>query len=401
VQSHGQETLSIIVPTYNESENILRLLERIRSNIPVNIAAEIIVVDDNSPDGTGKLVEGYIRTKIDSPHLIQQENNGSNSIVRIIHSQSKNGLISAILRGIRSSTGRNILVMDADFSHPPEMIPKMLRELLNSNFDLVVASRYVNGSSIVGWPVKRRLISSSASKIARHGLKVGDVKDPMSGFFLIRREVLENITFDTAGYKLLLEILVKVKNLRIKELPYTFRNRSYGESKLDSGVAIDYLRAVWRLYCYGQKSRQALVIKERRKSVLFFSKAARFYTVGATGLLVNYLVSFLFSNGMLSSFFYLHAATIGIICSITSNFFLNKAWTFEDMNFSLKHTAKQYGLYSAFSAIGAVIQLSLLYIFVDSYAMDYAFSLLLAVAISSVGNFLLNKKWTFGEKIWS
>lgn len=390
LESHKIE-LSIIIPTYNESENIIKLIEAIRRNIPSNIFSEIIIVDDNSPDGTGRIVEDYIKAK----------NENLNSLVRIIRRQSKSGLISAILHGVRSAKGENVLIMDADFSHPPEIIPSLVRELmLDSDCDLVVASRYVEGGTVTGWPFKRRLISKGATKIARHGLKIKFVKDPMSGFFVCRRHVIENITFDTAGYKILLEMLVKAKDIRIKEIPYDFVNRKSGQSKLDYGTIFDYLKAVWRLYRYGRKSRQATHLEEKRRSVLFFSKAARFYTVGASGLLVNYLVSFLLSNGMLGNFFYLHATAIGIACSITSNFLLNKVWTFEDRNFSLKHALRQYGLYVIFSSIGAAVQLSLLYVFVQSYGIQYALSLVFAVAIASIGNFLLNKKLTFKERIW-
>lgn len=401
IESHSKATLSIIVPTYNESENILNLIEAIHGNIPNNIFLEIIVVDDNSPDGTGRIVENYINdgNQLQSNH--HKQNDNLRSIVKVLHRKHKNGLMSAILQGINVARGENILVMDADFSHPPEMIPKMLEELLlHSDCDLVVASRYIKGGSVIGWPFKRLLISSGATQIARHGLKIYGIKDPMSGFFAFRRHVVENMTFDTTGYKILLEILVKAENIRVKEIPYTFVNRRSGESKLETSVVFDYLRAVWRLYRYGRRSKHTAKLEEKRKSVLFFSKAARFYTVGASGLLVNYFVSFLLSNDILSNL-YLHATTIGIICSITSNFFLNKAWTFEDRNFAIKHTLRQYGLYVGFSSFGAVLQLSLLQLFVQSYGIEYALSLLFAVGIASVGNFLFNKKWTFGEKIWS
>jgi dolichol-phosphate mannosyltransferase len=239
-------------------------------------------------------------------------------------------------------------------------------------------------------------------KIARHSLKVDDVKDPMSGFFALPRHVIENINFDSIGYKILLEILVKVKGtVKVKEIPYTFTNRKSGQSKLDLNVILNYTSAVWHLYRYGRKSKRitANQQQEKRKSVLFLSKAARFYTVGASGLLLNYLVSIILSNGILSNFWYLQATVIGIIISITSNFFLNKIWTFEDRDFSFRNTVKQYSLFIGISAVGAAIQLTLLYLFVE-YGIHYSVSLISAVAIASVGNFLFNKRWTFHEKIW-
>jgi dolichol-phosphate mannosyltransferase len=164
----------------------------------------------------------------------------------------------------------------------------------------------------------------------------------MSGFFLCKRHVLQDIDINTTGYKILLEILVKKPGIKVKESPYTFMNRKLGESKMDVTVISNYLKAVWILYRYGRKSKQAFQIRGIRKSVSFFSKAARYYTVGASGLVINYSVSSSLANGLLTNLPYIDAAFLGIICSITSNFLLNKRWTFEDKDFSPKHTLKQY-----------------------------------------------------------
>ncbi|HSD05151.1 MAG TPA: GtrA family protein, partial [Nitrosopumilaceae archaeon] len=182
----------------------------------------------------------------------------------------------------------------------------------------------------------------------------------------------------------------------VKEIPYAFTNRQSGSSKLDMSVGLDYAKAVWKLYRYGRSIRE----KEKRTSVHFLSKAGRFYTVGASGLFVNYLTAFVFGT-LLSNLWYLHANMVGIIFSITSNFILNKIWTFEDKDFGAKKTIKQYGLFLSFSGIGAVLQLLMVYYFIESHHMSYAIALLLAVGIASIGNFVLNKKWTFKERIWS
>jgi dolichol-phosphate mannosyltransferase len=406
-------TMSVIIPTYNESENILKLIDAVKDNLPCDVFTEIIVVDDNSPDGTGRIVENYaqdmVRTKNRSIRCQYQKNNLTsndnirNYLIKVIHRPNKNGLISAILQGINSSTGQNILIMDADFSHPPEIIPRIIDELLQDPNCIVIASRYISGGSIMGWPYKRRILSSGAAKIARHSLKVCNVKDPMSGFFALPRHVIENIHFNTRGYKLLLELLVKVnEDIRVKEIPYTFTDRKSGESKLDFNVVLDYAKSVWHLYRYGQKSNKGIIQNKeaKRNSVLFLSKAGRFFTVGASGLLLNYVVSFLLSNGILANLWYLEATMIGILCSLTSNFLLNKAWTFEDRNFSPNHTLKQFGLFVGMSSIGAILQLAMVYLLVHSGGIRYEFSLILAVAIASISNFLLNKKWTFRENIW-
>jgi len=408
--------VSIVIPTYNEAENISRLIQAIEDNLPSGIFTEIIVVDDNSPDGTGKIVETYTQnnnnaTKKSSLQRQDQEqeqnileiNGNKNCSIKVINRQNRTGLIPAILQGISCSAGDYILVMDADFSHSPENIPRMIEELLHNPDQIVVASRYVKGSSVVGWPVKRKIISRCANIIARYVLRLCNITDPMSGFFAFRRHLIENVTIDTSGYKLLLELLVKVNggSIRVREIPYTFTERKSGRSKMDNGVMLDYIRAVWHLYRYGQKSKQTTEQnKEKRKSILFLSKAGRFFTIGASGLLVNYVISYLLSNGILANLWYVQATAIGIICSITSNFFLNKAWTFEDKNFSARHTLRQYGLFFGMSSVGAALQLAILYLLVQSADMKYEVSLILAVAIASMSNFLLNKKWTFREKVW-
>lgn len=377
--------LSIIVPTYNESQNIVRMLDSIAETLSPYKGSEIIVVDDNSPDGTAEMAKSHAKI-ISTKKKIR---------IEIISRNGKFGLSSAIIKGVRYASGDFLVIMDGDFSHPPQVIPSIIQALQDSNYDIVIASRYVKGGSIIGWPFKRRLMSKGATKIAQYGLGI-DVKDPVSGFFAFRRDIISGLKFDAIGYKMLLEILVKTKGARVKEIPYTFTNRRIGASKLDANVMFDYLRAVLRLYRYGKSIRQ----KERRTSVRFLSKAGRFYTVGASGLLINYIASLLF-NTFAPNLWFLYSTIIGILISMTSNFFLNKIWTFEDRKFNWKGTGIQLGMFMSFSSLGAIVQLLLVYALVENYKMDYPSSLILAVAVASVGNFLLNKKWTFKEKIWS
>jgi dolichol-phosphate mannosyltransferase len=396
--------LSIIIPTYNEAGNILKLIDAIRNHLPSNISTEIIIVDDNSPDGTGILVERHIKMITneisDNTKTSNHENISGKCIIKVIHRQRSYRLIPAILDGVRHSSGQNILIMNADFSHPPEIIPRIINELNQDPNCVVVASRYIKGGSIVGWPFKRLMLNIGAIRIARHSLKLRNIKDPISDFFALPSHSLKDIEFDTQGFKMLLEILVKDKNLRVREIPYTFNEREFGKSKIDSRVIVDYTKAIWQLYRYGRNSSKAIQNKqEQRRLVLFLSKAGRFFTVGASGLLINYLISSLLSGGTLSNLWYVHGTLVGIIFSITSNFFLNKIWTFEDRNFSLFRTLKQYGLFVTFSSIGASIQLLLVYLLVES-GLNYSPSLIIAVATAAISNFLLNKKFTFHEKIW-
>ena len=381
VDENGQ--ISIIIPTYNESENIIKILHSIGEILPKNIPTQAIVVDDNSPDGTGKLVDDYLKNvkKI------------ADYTIEIIHRKAKDGLGSAILKGIQQAKGDTIVVMDSDFSHPPQIIPKLIESIKKYQYDIAVASRYINGGKIQGWSFKRKFMSKFATLIAKKGLGI-DTKDPMSGFFAFKRNIIKGLNIDAIGYKILLEILVKTRDANIKEIPYTFQDRELGDSKLTTKTIIDYCRSVWKLYRHGKPMEK----QEKRLSVKFLYKAGRFYTVGASGFVVNYLISLLFAGGV-SDLWYLHANVIGIIVSITTNFILNKVWTFGDRNFGAKRTISQYGKFAMFSSLGALVQLGMVYFLVDSNEISYPIALILAVMTAAFGNFVLNKKWTFKEKL--
>jgi len=381
VAENGQ--ISIIIPTYNESENIIKILHSIGEILPKNIPTQAIVVDDNSPDGTGKIVEDYLKNvkKI------------ADYTIEIINRKAKDGLGSAILKGIQQAKGDTIVVMDSDFSHPPQIIPKLIESIKKYQYDIAVASRYIKGGKIQGWSLKRKIMSKFATLIAKKGLGI-DTKDPMSGFFAFKRNIIKGLNIDAIGYKILLEILVKTRDVNIKEIPYTFQDRELGSSKLSIKTIFDYYRSVWKLYRYGKPLEK----QEKRSSVKFLYKAGRFYTVGTSGFIVNYVISLLFAGGV-SDLWYLHANVIGIVASITTNFVLNKIWTFGDKDFKIKKTISQYGKFAMFSSLGALVQLGMVYFLVDSNEVAYPFALILAVITAAFGNFVLNKKWTFKEKL--
>jgi dolichol-phosphate mannosyltransferase len=406
LSSSNVVAFSVVIPTYNESENILGLISEIEKNLPSSHFTEIIIVDDNSPDGTGKLVENYIKEE-KAKNEKENSSNVRNYRVKIVHRTAKNGLIPAILDGVKKSSGKYVLIMDADFSHPPEVIPKMMREVALNPNSIIIGSRFIEGGKVVGWPQRRKILSMGASSLARLGLNVKRVKDPMSGFFALPRELIQNISIDTKGYKILLEILVKNKEIAIKEIPYTFTDRQSGKSKMNYNVIVNYGEAIWQLYRHGQKSSQVKISEQvNKKSVQFISKVGRYYTVGISGLLINYVVSFLLANDvansirLLSNAWYLEASIIGVAISSTSNFFLNKYWTFEDKRFDVGLTARQFGSFIAISAIGLSIQISLLYYMVENF-VPYRIALIVAIAVATTINFILNKKFTFKEKVWA
>ncbi|MDQ6724174.1 MAG: polyprenol monophosphomannose synthase [Thermoproteota archaeon] len=256
-------SFSIIVPTFNESQNILDLIESIKTNINKSSYYEIIIVDDNSPDGTtNKIIDTFneingftiynIQERSDIPSyknfLIYPSHNNFNFFIKIIIREGKTGLISAIQDGIKSSMSDYIIIMDADLSHSPTYLNILIKEIKTSKSDIVIASRYLKDGKILGWPKKRVFYSKAATFISKSLFKLNNITDPMSGFFIIKRDILNNIKFNTSGYKILLEILVKSKNIKSREIPYTFINRKNGSSKLSSKVIIDFFKALIILY---------------------------------------------------------------------------------------------------------------------------------------------------------
>ena len=232
--------LSIIIPTYNESENIFKLLDEICKNTNEQ-NYEILVVDDNSPDGTGKLVKKFIEKNV------PQISHDKKIAVRLITRKKKEGIIRALLDGIDDSKGENILVMDADFSHLPDYIPDFLSTLKeNDNYDIVIGSRYIKGGSIVGWPLTRHLLSKGANYFARSWLSV-ETNDITTGFFLVRKKILSKIDFTTNGHQFLLELLVKGDYKIAKEIPIKFQDRVRGKSNLDSTDIRNFISSVIEL----------------------------------------------------------------------------------------------------------------------------------------------------------
>jgi dolichol-phosphate mannosyltransferase len=226
--------ISVIVPTYNEAENIKKLIPKIDSVLKC-YDYEIVVVDDNSPDGTAKVAE----------KLAEQYP------VRVLKRNNKLGLASAILYGFMNANGDVLGVIDADLQHPPELLNEMAKKI-KDGYDIVIASRYVKCGGIEGWSFHRLLISKVAILLAK---PLTSVKDPMSGCFLLRRKVIEGVNFNPTGYKLLLEILVKGNYKRVAEVPYVFRNRAYGQSKLGPSEILRYIRLILHLYNYKIRRR--------------------------------------------------------------------------------------------------------------------------------------------------
>lgn len=215
--------LSIVVPTYNERERLPILVETIFAAYAAeSLPAELIVVDDNSPDGTGALADELsLRYR-----------------ARVLHRPGKLGLGTAVIEGFKAATAPVVGVIDADMSHPPQLLPRMLAVMEQRAADVVVASRYIPGGGTRGWPLSRLLMSRFACLMAR-GLT--PVRDATSGFFLIRRDLAGGVAIKAGGFKICLELLVRARPSRVVEVPYVFENRTAGQSKMNLKEATGYL----------------------------------------------------------------------------------------------------------------------------------------------------------------
>lgn len=288
-----------MIPTYNEAENIGELLARIRSSLEeVRGGYEVIIIDDSSIDGTADLAERVGR-ELGIP-------------VRVIVRRGVRGLASAVARGFREAHGEFILVIDADLQHPPEKIREMLSRAVKENLDLVIASRYIEGGGIEGWGMHRRLLSRLASMVARILIpRARGIRDPLSGFFLIRRSSIMNMDLDSIeshgrSFKILLEILVKGRIEKVAEHPYIFSPRKRGRSKLGLMESIEFIKQVMELSEY---------------------RLPKFMLVGLSGVLVNNLILYILTTHLLVPVYISSPAAIEI--ATINNFTLNERWTFK------------------------------------------------------------------------
>src|SRR3984957_17587804 len=230
LQAAAAPQLSVIIPTFNERDNVTKLFRRLETAL-AGVAWEAVFVDDNSPDGTWDVVRG----------LAAQD-----SRVRCIRRIGRRGLSGACIEGILASSAPCAAVIDADLQHDETHLPKMPALLQGGDFVLVVGSRYIEGGSAQSFNRQRAGASALATEVAKRVLKV-QIADPMSGFFMIRRDRFEQLApqLSTQGFKILLVVVATARGeLRVKEVPYTFGSRLHGESKLDSMVALDFLGLV-------------------------------------------------------------------------------------------------------------------------------------------------------------
>jgi dolichol-phosphate mannosyltransferase len=290
--------LSVIVPTFNERVNVTKLFEKLQTAL-TGIDWEVIFVDDNSPDGTSDVVRGLAAQDVR---------------VRGLRRIGRRGLSGACIEGILASSAPYVAVMDADLQHDETQLPKMLALLQDGKAELAVGSRYIEGGSADSFDKQRASASALATGIAKRLLRVS-ISDPMSGFFMIRRDRFEQLApqLSTQGFKILLDIIATAHgNLRTVEVPYTFGSRLHGESKLDSMVALDFLGLVLAKLTNDAVSLRFLL----------------FALVGSTGLAVH--LATLFIALKLFNLPFAEAQGCGALVAMTTNFILNNFLTYRD-----------------------------------------------------------------------
>ncbi|MDD2471322.1 MAG: glycosyltransferase family 2 protein [Dehalococcoidales bacterium] len=367
-----ENSVTIVVPTYNEHDNITPLVEKISKSIS-RYDYEILFIDDASSDGTAGVIESL---KTSYP-------------VRVIVRRDEKGLASAVVKGFENARHDLIVVMDADLQHPPEIIPQLL-DAIAGVADVAVGSRYVPGGGCDEWSGLRKLLSRGAILLANMALpKARRVKDPMSGFFALKRKVIEGVRLDPIGYKILLEVLVLGNYNQAAEVPFQFQLREQGKSKLDLNQQYEYLRHLARLSIRSGE----------------FARFMKFCLVGASGVLVNYGLYWILtrfagfnpisdtSSGVLSGNI---ALTISIETSIITNFILNNFFTFSDRNVGgFGGFFKRLVHFNLICIIGGLIQIGVANLFAVVFGVNDLIAVLIGIVIAFFWNYLLNNYLTW------
>jgi dolichol-phosphate mannosyltransferase len=353
-KSEGLRGLSVVVPTYNEAENVRELMERVKSSLK-GVDFEVIVVDDSSPDGTAEIAE----------ELGKIYGN-----VKVVKRPRKMGLASALLEGMKAARYDVVAVMDADLQHPPELLPKLL-EKIEEGYDVVIASRYAKGGGVEGWTSLRRLMSKGATLLAHAILpRTRGVKDPVSGFFMFKRGVVEGLNLNPIGYKLLLEVLVRGRHDKVAEVPYVFRPRKRGESKLSTKEMLDYVKHL-------------LYLAELRPLKLAVAGAlGAFVNIGLLHLLVLWGLPV-----------YL-ASPIAIEASILTNFASNVVWTFGDRRG--RGWARRCLKYHLSVLLGAIVNYAVLLLLI-ALGLPYLVANIVGILLGYLANYSTSEGFVRGS----
>lgn len=354
--------LTVVVPVFNERDNVAELV-RLLDIALAGIAWEVVFVDDDSPDQTADVVAAM---------GVQDRR------IRHIRRIGRRGLSSACIEGILSSSAPYVAVMDGDLQHDETILPQMIDPLIGDRADLVVGSRYAQGGSVGAWSKDREGMSRFATRISRM-VTGAALSDPMSGFFMLRRTAFNAISHDLSGlgFKILLDIVTaRPRNLRIVEVPFTFRPRMAGESKLDTMVLWEFLMLLL------DKSVGKMV------PVRFISFAA----VGGLGVLVHFAILTALFRGMSVSFF--TAQTVATIFAMVSNYALNNIITYRDRCRRGWRWWTGLASFMAICALGGVANVGAAnFLFTDK--ANWAAAAAMGIMVGAVWNYFVTSLYTW------
>jgi len=374
-----QPWLSLTIPTYKEADNIAKLVEILSRLLDeaTNEDYELIVVDDNSPDGTWKqaaaLMEHYPR-------------------LRVMRRTEERGLSTAVIRGWQVAQGSVLGVIDGDLQHPPETLLQML-EHMRQGTDLVVASRHVEGGGVSNWSLARRFLSRGAQLL---GLVicpnvVGRVTDPMSGYFMVRRSAIAEVVMDPRGYKILLEVIGRGQIETVAEVGYVFQERLEGESKVTYKQYFDYIIHLAKLRSRGRIGRW----RRKLKLSLPFSRLLRFGIVGFSGVFVDMLILALLSDPATRGWELTRSKILAAELAIVNNFIWNDLWTFGDISKTQTGWRAKLTRFLKFNLVclvGIALNVLILNILVDFFNVNLYVANLIAIASVTFWNFWINLK---------
>jgi dolichol-phosphate mannosyltransferase len=359
--------LSVIVPTFNESANVAELRRRVGEAL-AGIDWEMIFVDDDSPDGTAEQVRA----------LAQQD-----ARVRGVHRIGRRGLASACIEGMLASSAPVVAVIDGDLQHDERLLPQMLALLqAESGVDVVVGSRYIDGGGTGDWDAQREHMSRWATRLSQAVIKA-DLNDPMSGFFMIRQSaVLASVRagMSAVGFKILLDLLAAApRPLVVRELPYEFRSRFAGESKLDTSVMWEY----------------AIMLLDHWFGRLIPVRFIAFTLVGGVGLLVHLAVLALLFKGGHAGF--LPAQAVATLVAMTSNFVLNNLLTYRDRRLKGWGWVRGWISFSLACGVGALANVGLASWLFNTHQAWWLLSAVAGVLVGAVWNYAVTAVYTWNK----
>ncbi len=369
MRASAQPEFSLIVPTFNERENLALFCERVTRALaswPDNY--EIIVVDDNSPDKTWQKAES-LRARYPQLRVIRRV-------------QGEKGLSPSVVEGWQAAQGQLLGVIDADLQHPPEILEQLLRAFQNKAVGIVIASRYTSNGHKLKWNPIRKWISRGASNLAQSVLpsQAHAVTDPMSGYFLLRRSVIDQISLQPRGYKILLEVLARGQYQHVAEVPYVFGKRFRGQSKLGAQVVAAYLTQLWKLAW----------------APTGFGRFVRYCLVGFSGVAINLgVVWWVREADWLGK---LRAPALGIECAVINNFLWNELWTFRDRSKEaprLRDRLKRFFHFNLICGAGAMIHLGMVKVLAINMQWPYMLTNVLGIIVVTLWNYGLNMSWTW------